>query len=217
MTARMPFSARQIFIAIVAMTSVVLASNILVQHPVHAWLGPINLADLLTWGAFTYPLAFLVTDLTNRRFGPSAARMVVCAGFLVAIALSVVLSTPRIAIASGTAFLVAQLLDVAIFDRLRRGTWWRAPLVSSVVGSLIDTALFFGIAFAAAFAFIGPNDPFAIEAAPMLGVLPVDVPRWMSWALGDLSVKLVVALALLAPYRILIAAIGVGPARSLKA
>ena len=94
---------------------------------------------------------------------------------------------------------------------------WRAPLVSSVLGSLIDTALFFGIAFAAAFAVIGPNDPFAIEAAPLLGVLPVDVPRWMSWALGDLSVKLVVALALLAPYRILIAAIGVGPARRLGA
>ncbi|MEW5420700.1 queuosine precursor transporter [Amorphus sp. 3PC139-8] len=194
------------------MTAVVLASNILVQYPVSAQLGAINLADLLTWGAFTYPIAFLVTDLTNRRFGPAAARMVVYAGFTVAIALSVMLSTPRIAIASGTAFLVAQLLDVAVFNRLRRGSWWRAPLVSSVIGSLIDTILFFGLAFAAVFALIGPNDPFAIEAAPLFGVLPVELPRWMSWALGDLSVKLAVALVLLAPYRVLLGLLGATPA-----
>lgn len=203
--------ARPIALAIVAMTAVVLASNILVQFPVAAKLGPIDLADLLTWGAFTYPIAFLVTDLTNRRFGPAAARMVVYAGFTVAIALSVMLSTPRIAIASGTAFLVAQLLDVAVFNRLRRGSWWRAPLVSSVLGSLIDTILFFGLAFAAMFAVIGPNDPFAIEAAPLFGVLPVELPRWMSWALGDLSVKLAVALVLLAPYRVLLGLLGAAP------
>lgn len=214
MTRSEPFGARQIVIAIAAMTAVVLASNILVQYPIQARLGPLDLADLLTWGAFTYPIAFLVTDLTNRRYGPAAARMVVFAGFTVALALSVVLATPRIAIASGSAFLVAQLLDVTIFDRLRRGAWWRAPLVSSVIGSLVDTILFFGIAFAAVFVFLGPNDPFAIGSAPLLGVLPVDVPRWMSWALGDLSVKLLVALLLLAPYRVLMALIGAPPARS---
>lgn len=217
MSGLQPFKARHIAVAALAMAAVVLASNVLVQYPVQAQLGPLNLADLLTWGAFTYPVAFLVTDLTNRRFGPVAARLVVFAGFTVAIVLSTMLSTPRIAIASGTAFLVAQLLDVTIFDRLRRGSWWRAPLVSSVIGSLIDTALFFGLAFAAVFAVIGPNDPFAIGTAPLVGVLPVDVPRWVSWALGDLSVKLLVALALLAPYRVLMSAIGAPPSRQVQA
>lgn len=213
MTGYQPFSARQIVVAIAAMTAVVLASNILVQYPVRIVVDGYDLADLLTWGAFTYPVAFLVTDLTNRRFGPGPARLVVFAGFMVAIVLSVMLATPRIAIASGSAFLVAQLLDVSVFNRLRRQTWWRAPLASSVIGSLVDTALFFSIAFAAAFAFVGPNDAFAIETAPILGLLPVEAPRWVSWALGDLSVKLAVALLLLAPYRLLIAAMGVLPLR----
>ncbi|WP_018700986.1 queuosine precursor transporter [Amorphus coralli] len=213
MTGSPSFSARRIGIAIAAMTAVVLASNILVQYPVRIVVDGYDLADLLTWGAFTYPIAFLVTDLTNRRFGPGPARMVVIAGFMVAIALSVMLASPRIAIASGSAFLVAQLLDVSVFNRLRRQAWWRAPLASSVLGSLVDTALFFGIAFSAAFAFVGPNDAFAIEAAPILGLLSLEAPRWVSWALGDLAVKLAVALVLLAPYRLLIAFMGVLPFR----
>jgi uncharacterized PurR-regulated membrane protein YhhQ (DUF165 family) len=189
---------------VVAMTVVVAASNVLVQHPVPGTLGPIVLDDLLTFGAFSYPFAFLVTDLTNRRLGPSSARRVVYAGFALAVVLSAVLATPRIAIASGSAFLVAQLLDVAIFDRLRRQAWWRAPLVSSVLGSVIDTFLFFTLAFAASLAVLGPSDPFAVEAAPLLGVLSPEAPRWVSWALGDLVVKLAAAMLLLAPYRLLL-------------
>ncbi len=190
-------------IGIVAMAAVVVASNILVQYPVAATIGPLNLADLLTWGAFTYPLAFLVNDLTNRRFGPRAARTVVLVGFAFAVALSVYFATPRIAIASGTAFLVAQLLDVGIFNRLREQAWWRAPVLSSLVGSLVDTVIFFSLAFAAAFVVLGPNDAFAIERAPLLGALGfIEVPRWVSWALGDLGVKIIVALAALGPYRV---------------
>jgi queuosine precursor transporter len=156
--------------AVAAMTLIVVASNILVQYPVNDWL---------TWGAFTYPLAFLVTDLANRRLGPAAARRVVYVGFALAVLCSAVLATPRIALASGTAFLVAQLLDVFVFDRLRRGIWWRAPLVSSVLGSTIDTVLFFTLAFAA-----------------------TGLP-WIGWAIGDLAVKFAVALVMLIPFRLL--------------
>jgi len=156
--------------AVAAMTLIVVASNILVQYPVNDWL---------TWGAFTYPLAFLVTDLANRRLGPAAARRVVYVGFALAVLCSAVLATPRIALASGTAFLVAQLLDVVVFDRLRRGIWWRAPLVSSVLGSTIDTVLFFTLAFAA-----------------------TGLP-WIGWATGDLAVKFAVALVMLIPFRLL--------------
>jgi len=192
---------------IAAMTLVVVASNILVQFPFAYRLGAIDLADLLTWGAFTYPVAFLVTDLINRRMGPVAARRVVFAGFVVAVALSIVLATPRIAIASGSAFLVAQLLDVAVFDRLRQRRWWMPPVVSSLIGSIVDTTLFFGLAFAASFSALGANDPFAIEAAPLFGVLTQTAPRWVSWALGDFAVKVLVAIALLAPYRVLLSVI----------
>ena len=185
---------------IVAMALVVAASNYLVQFPVQASLGGYNLADLLTWGAFTYPVAFLVTDLTNRRFGPGPARQVVIAGFAVAVLLSIWLATPRIAIASGSAFLVAQLLDVTIFDRLRRASWWKAPLVSSIIGSIVDTIIFFSLAFAPVLGFLGANDEFAIAWAPLLGLATADAPRWVSWALGDLGVKLAVALVMLAPY-----------------
>ncbi len=189
---------------VAAMCAVVAASNYLVQFPLQATIGGIDLADLLTWGAFTYPVAFLVTDLTNRRFGPRAARTVVLAGFALAVLLSIVLASPRIAIASGTAFLTAQLLDVAVFNRLREGRWWRAPLVSSVIGSVVDTALFFAIAFAPAFSVFGPNDAFAIATAPVLGVFATEAPRWMSWALGDLGVKLLVGVAMLAPYGVVL-------------
>jgi uncharacterized PurR-regulated membrane protein YhhQ (DUF165 family) len=190
-------------VAIAAMAAIVLLSNILVQYPLKVSVGSLNLADLLTYGAFSYPLAFLVNDITNRRLGPARARLVVMAGFLLAVLLSIWLATPRLAIASGSAFLVAQLLDIAIFDRLRRSAWWRAPLLSSVLGSLIDTAMFFSLAFAAFFVFLGPNTEFALGDAPLLGVMSVEAPRWVSWALGDLVVKLLVTLALLAPYKYL--------------
>lgn len=190
----------RIFPAVAAMAAIVVASNFLVQFPVQAQLGGLNLADLLTWGAFTYPIAFLVTDLTNRHFGASAAQLVVLAGFALAVLLSFYLATPRIAIASGSAFLVAQLLDVAIFDRLRASEWWRAPLLSSFVGSIFDTLIFFSLAFSAGFTALGPSDSFAIEAAPLLGLLGLETPRWVSWALGDFGVKTLVALAMLVPY-----------------
>ncbi len=182
------------------MVLVVVASNFLVQFPVNARIGSLNLADLLTWGAFTYPAAFLVTDLTNRTFGPGRARIVVFAGFVIAVTLSIVLATPRIAIASGTAFLTAQLLDVFIFNRLRNNVWWRAPLTSSFIGSAIDTALFFSLAFAANFAMLGANDEFAIGHAPLIGIFAIELPRWISWAIGDFAVKMTMALIMLVPY-----------------
>ncbi len=205
-------TARPLALAIMAMTAVVVASNYLVQFPVQGMLGAVNLADLLTWGAFTYPVAFLVTDLINRQFGPAAARKVVYVGFAVAVVLSVVLATPRIAIASGSAFLLAQLLDVTVFDRLRDGRWWKAPVVSSTLGTIFDTALFFSLAFAAKFAFLGEYDEFAVEIAPMFGVFALEVPRWVSWAIGDFSVKIIVAMSMLVPYRIALGVIGAVPA-----
>jgi len=189
--------------AVAAMALVVAVSNYLVQFPVDASIGGYNLADLLTWGAFTYPVAFLVNDLTNRYFGVRSARMVVFVGFLIAILVSIWLATPRIAIASGTAFLVAQLLDTFVFDRMRAAAWWQAPLISSTLGSVIDTVLFFSLAFAAAFGMLGANDPFATEVAPLFGVMALEAPRWVSWALGDFGVKILVALAMLVPYAVL--------------
>jgi queuosine precursor transporter len=192
--------------AVAAMVVVVAASNFLVQFPVRAQLGPVNLADLLTWGAFTYPVAFLVTDLTNRHFGPQGARLVVAVGFGLAVLLSIWLASPRIAIASGTAFLLAQLLDVSIFDRLRRGPWWQAPLFSSFIGSAIDTAIFFSLAFAGPFArldtMFGREDGSLTFPAPFLGV-GKEVELWMSLAAGDFLVKLLLAGLLLAPYGVL--------------
>ncbi|MCF6368789.1 queuosine precursor transporter [Rhizobium halophilum] len=182
------------------MAAIVVASNFFVQFPLSGTLFGINLGDLLTWGAFTYPVAFLVTDLTNRQFGPSIARRVVLAGFVVGVGLSFWTAMPRIAVASGTAFLFGQLLDISVFNRLRRQTWWHAPLAGSLVGSAIDTALFFSLAFAPAFSVLGPNEPFAIEWAPILGVLSTEAPRWTSWALGDLGVKILVGIVMLLPY-----------------
>jgi uncharacterized PurR-regulated membrane protein YhhQ (DUF165 family) len=191
---------RYTFIYVLMMTLVVVASNVLVQFPVDGTFLGINLADLLTWGAFTYPVAFLVTDLTNRQFGPKYARLVVVAGFVVGVICSWFASEPRIAIASGSAFLFGQLLDISVFNRLRRQAWWRAPLIASVAGSILDTVLFFSFAFAPIFSIFGPNEDFAIEWAPMLGAIAFDIPRWISWALGDLSVKMLVALVMLMPY-----------------
>lgn len=172
-------------VPVLAMTAVVAASNVLVQHPITL----LGLENYLTWGAVTYPFAFLVTDLTNRRFGPAAARKVVYVGFALAVALSVVLATPRIALASGSAFLIAQLLDIAIFHSLRESRqWWRAPLTSSVFSSAVDTAIFFTLAFAAT----------GIPMADYGGLL---LPMWVGWAVTDYLVKLVHALAMLGPFR----------------
>ncbi|MBN9029222.1 MAG: hypothetical protein BGO05_24880 [Rhizobiales bacterium 63-7] len=191
---------RYFLIYTLLMTLVVVASNFLVQFPLSGSLFGIALGDLLTWGAFTYPVAFLITDLTNRQFGARTARKVVFAGFVVGVALSFVTAQPRIAIASGSAYLLGQLLDIAVFNRLRRQAWWRAPLFGSLIGSALDTTIFFSFAFAASFAIFGPNDPFALEAAPILGVFSAEAPRWMSWAIGDFSVKLLVGLVMLLPY-----------------
>ncbi|MFN4272237.1 MAG: queuosine precursor transporter [Aliihoeflea sp.] len=195
---------------VAAMATVVVASNILVQYP----FGHFGLQDLLTWGAFTYPIAFLVNDLTNRRFGKEAARKVVLAGFALAVVLSIWLATPRIAIASGSAFLVAQLLDTQIFDRLRHDAWWKPPLVSTVIGSVVDTVLFFSLAFAASFAFLdtgfGMEDGSLGFAVPFFGT---EVPLWVSLALGDFCVKMLVGLVMLAPYGVLLSVLKPAAAR----
>jgi uncharacterized PurR-regulated membrane protein YhhQ (DUF165 family) len=187
---------------VAAMAIVVVASNFLVQFP----FAHFGLQDLLTWGAFTYPVAFLVNDLTNRRYGPGAARKVVLVGFAIAVVLSVWLASPRIAIASGTAFLIAQLLDVAVFDRLRQRAWWLAPAVSTLIGSIVDTVLFFSLAFADRFAAL--DTAFGLEdgslgfAVPFLGA---EVPLWVSLGIGDFCVKLLVGAVMLAPYGLLLA------------
>lgn len=196
---------------ILAMAAVVVASNVLVQFLI--------LDGLLTWGAFTYPLAFLVTDITNRLHGPAAARRVVLAGFATGLACSAIGTqillqgdgytyaavALRVAIASGLAFLVAQLLDVAVFDRLRRGPWWKAPLASTVVGSVADTALFFTIAFSASLSFGAAPDAevaWAAGPAPFLLVGP-EVPLWVTLAVADWGVKFAVALIALVPFRLI--------------
>ncbi|MCI2399791.1 queuosine precursor transporter [Aliiroseovarius subalbicans] len=198
---------KRILPGVIAMAAIVVASNILVQFLFGQWL---------TWGAFTYPLAFLVTDVMNRVYGSAAARRVVFAGFVVGVACSFIgtqimgefgpLVTLRIAIGSGFAFLTAQLLDVAIFDRLRDGRWWRAPAVSSLVGSSVDTALFFTIAFSGALSFLEPGNDvsWAGEVLPLLGTGP-EVPLWVSLAVADWGVKLVLALIALVPFRLLVA------------
>ncbi|WP_180966789.1 queuosine precursor transporter [Cohaesibacter celericrescens] len=191
-------------LAILAMICIVVASNYLVQFPFRSF----GLQDLLTWGAFTYPLAFLVTDLTNRKFGPRTARHIVLVGFFFAILLSIWLATPRIAIASGSAFLVAQMMDVFVFNQLRHDAWWKAPLTSSFLGSTIDTVIFFSLSFALQFAFLDTSfgmasDAFATDAAPLLGFANIEAPRWVSWAMGDYLVKMSVSLAMLGPYKAL--------------
>ena len=180
-----------------AMAAVVVASNILVQF---------LLGDWLTWGALTYPFAFLVTDVINRVHGAAQARRVVLAGFAVGVACSLVsaglgLTTLRIALASGTAFLAGQMLDVLVFDRLRQGTWWRAPLVSSLAGSILDTVLFFSIAFAG----IDPATPegWASTPVPLLGWGP-EIPLWVSLAVADWAVKMALAVAALGPFRLIV-------------
>jgi uncharacterized integral membrane protein (TIGR00697 family) len=194
---------RPLLFGVVAMAAIVVASNVLVQFLFGNWL---------TWGSFTYPFAFLVTDLMNRLHGPAAARRVVAAGFAAGLACSLVgtqiegafgpLVSLRVALGSGIAFLTAQLVDVAVFDRLRAGSWWRAPFVSSLCGSALDTALFFTIAFSAQLAWIAPSVDvaWANAALPLLGRGPV-VPLWVSLGAADFMVKLGLALIALVPFR----------------
>ena len=174
----------RVFIALsFLMGLVVLSSNYLVQFPVKYY----GLQDILTYGAFTYPIAFLITDLANRSYGKQIARKIVYFGFVVGISFTLFFSTNfsdlisvRIAIGSGTAFIIAQLLDVQVFDQLRQKKWYVAPLTSSLIGSTVDTFLFFSISF------YGTGIP------------------WMSLSLGDLMVKMFVALIMLIPFRLLL-------------
>ncbi|MEH6527277.1 MAG: queuosine precursor transporter [Sneathiella sp.] len=160
-----------LLIGVVAMAIVVTASNILVEMPLNDWF---------TWGAISYPLAFLVTDITNRTLGVRFAREVVSVGFIVAVLMSLLIADARIAVASGSAFLVAQLLDITIFDKLRRQSWWKAPIASSVIASFVDTLIFFSLAFA------GTGLP------------------WHTWAMGDYAAKLIMVAVLILPFRGLI-------------
>ena len=161
-------SVLQLWRPVLAMMLVVVASNWLVQYPINAWL---------TWGACVYPVAFLVNDLTNRAVGMAAARRVAWAGFAIAVVVSAMVAPWRIAVASGTAFIVSQLADVRVFNRWRSRTWWKAPLIGSAVASVIDTVIFFSLAFAGT----------ALD--------------WWLLAIGDLGIKLLMAVVLLGPYR----------------
>ena len=174
---------KQLLLLPVLMGVVVLASNYLVQFPIKYY----GLEGILTYGAFSYPIAFLITDLTNRSYGKLVARKIVYIGFVIGIAFTLFFSTNfsdlisvRIAIGSGIAFLVAQLLDVKIFDQLRKKKWFVAPLASSFVGSIVDTLLFFSISF------YGTGIP------------------WVTLSFGDLAVKILVALTMLIPLRLLL-------------
>ena len=165
------------------MGAIVLASNYLVQFPIRYY----GLEEILTYGAFSYPVAFLITDLANRSYGKLIARKIVYIGFVIGIGFTLLFSTNfadlislRIAIGSGTAFLIAQLLDVQIFDNLRKRDWFIAPLTSSLIGSTVDTFLFFSISF------YGTGIP------------------WITLSLGDLMVKIFVALVMLIPFRLLL-------------
>ena len=165
------------------MGAVVLLSNYLVQFPIKYY----GLEEILTYGAFSYPVAFLITDLANRSYGKLVARKIVYIGFAIGVSFTLLFSTNfadlisvRIAIGSGTAFLVAQLLDVQIFDQLRKKKWFIAPITSSFIGSTVDTFLFFSISFYA-----------------------TGIP-WVTLSLGDLAVKIFVALIMLIPFRLLL-------------
>ena len=159
-----------LLLAVSAMGVVVLASNILVQYAINDWL---------TWGAITYPFAFLVSELVNRRFGPAQAQRVAWVGFAVAVVASALLTPPRIAAASGLAFACSQMLDISVFDKLRHRHWWRTPLIATVLAACLDTAVFWSIGFAGE-----------------------DLP-WMTWALDDLGVQLTLGVFLLLPFRLL--------------
>ena len=170
----------------ISMGFVVLCSNYLVQFPIHYY----GLSEILTYGAFSYPVTFLITDLANRAYGTFVARKIVYIGFFTGIILTLLISTNftdvislRIALGSGVAFFIAQNLDIKVFDKLRKMSWYIAPLLSSILGSIVDTFLFFSIAFYA-----------------------TEIP-WLSLALGDLTVKLFIAISMLVPFRLLLSSI----------
>ena len=201
------YPATYLLFSIAAMGAVILMSNELVQHPVQGVILGIDLSAVLTWGAFTYPVAFLVTDTTNRVFGVGSARRVVAVGFALGVGLTIfralviasgvsqgtglsiwealiedpdALAMLRTAVASGSAFLVAQLIDIKVFDLLREKAWWKAPTASSLLGSVIDTAIFFSLAFA------GTGLP------------------WVTWAIGDFWAKLLMIALLLYPFKLFV-------------
>lgn len=155
--------------AFFAMAIIVIASNCLVMFPINDWL---------TWGAFPYPISLLITELTNRQYGPKQARKVAYWGFALAMFFSIWLATPKIALASGTAFLCSQLLDICVFNHLRRTTWWIAPVIASFSASLVDASIFWNLAF-----------------------FGEDVPL-LQWAIGDTSIKLLLDVAMLTPFRL---------------
>ncbi len=191
---------RDIAIASTAMMVIIVLSNILVQYPIQFG----NLENHLTWGAVPYPFAFLVSDLTNRRFGPTRARQVAYVGFAVAVALSIYFATPRIAIASGTAFLAAQLLDISIFTRMNQKVWWLPPFVSATISAALDTLIFFSVAF-----YCGPLPIIGSDISSLLGQIDIadqcaNLP-WTSLALGDYLVKLLINILWLAPYGLILA------------
>ncbi len=197
---------RGLIAGIAAMTAIVVASNILVQF---------LLGDWLTWGAFTYPFAFLVTDLMNRFYGVAQARKVVFAGFVIGILCSFIgtqiigefgpLVSLRIAIGSGIAFLIAQMVDISIFNQLRSGKWWRAPVISSVIGSALDTAIFFTISFSAMLVFLDSSEPniWARELVPMFGFGP-ELPLWISLGIADFAIKLALVFIALIPFKLMV-------------
>ena len=194
---------------ILAMAAIVVVSNILVQFLI--------VDGLLTWGAFTYPFAFLVTDIINRVYGTKAARQVVFVGFMTGVACSLIGTqvlleygpavTLRVAVGSGVAFLCAQLLDIAVFNRLRTGSWWKAPLVSTLVSSTVDTIIFFSLAFSATFAVFGADANAAVawaqDPVPFLNTGPL-APLWISLAVADWSIKLAIAIFALVPFRLIV-------------
>ena len=182
---RYGWTSPQVIAGILAMAAIVAASNYLVTIPVTSIFGiDMNAAtgfafsDYVQWAAFSYPVAFLVTDIMNRVYGPDAARRVIAVGFVFGVALSWYLSDPRIAAASGIAFLIAQLLDVSIFNRMRGGVWWKAPLVSSIFAGTVDSLIFWTLAFYGS-----------------------DFAGWWNYGLVDWAVKLAITVAMLVPFR----------------
>ena len=188
---------------------VVVISNYLVQFPVQYF----NLKEILTYGAFTYPIAFLINDVVNKLEGPKRARQVILWGFVVGVFCSLIgsqiegefgpLVTLRIALGSGLAFLIAHLSDTYIFHFFRKLRWWVSPLVSSTIGSALDTFIFFSVAFSTTFIFIEPQNDvaWANEASDLLNLFPFDTPLWISMAIADFMVKILLASLFLLPFR----------------
>jgi len=192
------------WILVIAMAVTVVVSNILVQYLFGSWL---------TWAAFTYPIAFLVTDIANRLLGTAKARQIILCGFIAGIFCSVLASlltneegipytTLRIALGSGLAFFAAQMTDIYIFKKLQAAAWWKAPFTSTVLGSVIDSVIFFSVAFSLLFVFLEPTNDisWANEQLPLLGIW-FTAPLWMSLAVADFGVKVSIGLLALLPFQ----------------